>query len=160
MAGWLATRPFSFSFSREARHATSHSCRGTCRRHRRRVRVLVRPPFTDTPSSVLERGAGRRDRRIDPAGSLESARSPAGDPATYGNRAAQPRWVADGEANWVTATIVPGGQVIDKDWPLYVYAPKTVFSDRWYDAIGVFGHLSDITGASVVWSRLAKSKGD
>ena len=74
---------------------------------------------------------------------------------TYGNRAAQPRWVADGEANWVAATIVPGGQVIDKDWPLYVYAPKTVFSDRWYDAIGVFGHLSDITGASIVWSRLA-----
>ena len=33
--------------------------------------------------------------------------------------------------------------------------PKTVYSDRWYDAIGVFGHLSDITGASIVWPRLA-----
>ncbi len=74
---------------------------------------------------------------------------------TYGNRAAQPRWVADGEANWVAATVVPSGQIIDKHWPLYVYAPKTVYSDRWYDAIGVFGHLSDITGASIVWPRLA-----
>ena len=74
---------------------------------------------------------------------------------TYASRLAQPRWVADGEANWVAATIVPSGQIIDKDWPLYVYAPKTVYSDRWYDAIGVFGHLSDITGASVVWPRLA-----
>ncbi len=74
---------------------------------------------------------------------------------TYDNRAAQPRWVADGEANWVAATIVPSGQIIDKDWPQYVYGPKTVYSDRWYDAIGVFGHLSDITGASIVWPRLA-----
>jgi hypothetical protein len=74
---------------------------------------------------------------------------------TYDNRLAQPRWVADGEANWVAATVVPSGQIIDKDWPQYVYGPKTVYSDRWYDAIGVFGHLSDITGASVVWPRLA-----
>jgi hypothetical protein len=74
---------------------------------------------------------------------------------TYANRAAQPHWVADGEANWVAATVVPSGQVIDKDWPLYVYAPKTVYSDRGNDAMGVFGHLSDISAASVVWSRLA-----
>ncbi|HKW00706.1 MAG TPA: VWD domain-containing protein [Vicinamibacterales bacterium] len=76
---------------------------------------------------------------------------------TYNNRAAQPRWVADGEADWVGATIVPAGQAIDKYWPPYIFAPKTVYSDRWYDAIGVFGHLSDITSASVVWSRLAST---
>lgn len=74
---------------------------------------------------------------------------------TYANRAAQPPWVADGEADWVMATIVPSGQAVDKYWPVYVFSPKTVYSDRWYDAIGVFGHLSDITSASVVWPRLA-----
>jgi len=73
---------------------------------------------------------------------------------TYANRAAQPRWVADGEANWVAATILPSGQVISKYWPDYVYSPKTVYSDRWYDALGVFGHLSDISSPSLVWSRL------
>lgn len=76
---------------------------------------------------------------------------------TYNNRAAQPRWVADGEADWVGATIVPAGQAIDKYWPVYIFSPKTIYSDRWYDAIGVFGHLSDITSASVVWSRLAST---
>ena len=73
---------------------------------------------------------------------------------TYTNRAAQPRWVADGEANWVAATLLPSGQIISKYWPDYVYSPKTVYSDRWYDALGVFGHMSDISSPSLVWSRL------
>jgi uncharacterized protein YdeI (BOF family) len=74
---------------------------------------------------------------------------------TYDNRAAQPRWMADGEATWVMATVVPSAsQVVEHCWVPYVYGPKTVFSDRWYDAIGVFGHMSDITGASIVWPRL------
>ena len=29
-----------------------------------------------------------------------------------------------------------------------------MYSDRWYDALGVFGHLSDISSPSLVWSRL------
>lgn len=70
-------------------------------------------------------------------------------------RAKMPQWVADGEATWAQATIVPSAtDIIATKWALYVFGPKTPFYSRGYDAVGVFGHAGDLTGPSQVWTRM------
>ena len=70
-------------------------------------------------------------------------------------RANMPQWVADGEATWVQGTIVPSAtDVIEEQWTAYVFGPKTPFYSRTYDAVGVFGHASDLSGTDGVWSRM------
>jgi von Willebrand factor type D domain len=74
---------------------------------------------------------------------------------TYVNRASQPRWVADGTADWAMAEIVPQAtQVLEQPWRDYILDPKKLYSDRWYDAIGVFGHFSDLAPQAIAWGRL------
>ncbi len=70
-------------------------------------------------------------------------------------RANMPQWVADGEATWAQGTIVPSAtDVIEKHWTKYVFGPKTPFYSRAYDAVGVFGHASDLSSTAGVWSRM------
>ena len=70
-------------------------------------------------------------------------------------RANMPQWVADGEATWAQGTIVPSAtDVIEKHWTKYVFGPKTPFYSRTYDAVGVFGHASDLSSTDGVWSRM------
>ncbi len=65
-------------------------------------------------------------------------------------------WIVEGEATWVMAAVVPAvrGGIMEGKWNLYVFGPKTVYSDRSYDALGVFGHESDVAGNS---RRLAQA---
>jgi hypothetical protein len=44
--------------------------------------------------------------------------------------------------------------IFEGKWNLYVFGPKTVYSDRSYDAIGVYGHLGDLAGSQAVWPKL------
>jgi len=64
-------------------------------------------------------------------------------------------WITEGEATWVMATVVPAAtDILDTKWNSYVFGPATVYADRSYDAIGVYGHMSDVAGNDIVWSRL------
>ncbi len=64
-------------------------------------------------------------------------------------------WIKEGEATWVMAQRVPGGSnAIAKYWTAYVNSPAKAYSDRAYDGLGVFGHLSDLLGSDAVWPRL------
>ena len=67
-----------------------------------------------------------------------------------------PDWIGEGEATWVMAVVVPTADqlVIEDKWSLYASTPGTVYSQRSYDALGVFGHFSDLAGTSAVWPRL------
>jgi len=65
-----------------------------------------------------------------------------------------PEWIAEGEATWVMAAVVPTGKVFLKDWGMYVSTPATVYDDRSQDAIGVFGHQRDLKGEGWVWGKL------
>jgi hypothetical protein len=67
-----------------------------------------------------------------------------------------PDWIGEGEATWVMAVVVPTADqlVIEDKWTTYASTPGTVYSQRSYDALGVFGHASDLVGASAVWPRL------
>jgi hypothetical protein len=70
-------------------------------------------------------------------------------------RSKMPQWVADGEATWAQATIVPSAtNIIESKWTSYLFYPKTPFYSRAYDAVGVFGHASDLNGNSLVWTRM------
>lgn len=70
-------------------------------------------------------------------------------------RAKMPQWVADGEATWAQATIVPSAtDIIADKWSAYVFQPQTPAFMRAYDAIGIFGHAQDLTGPDMVWSRM------
>jgi hypothetical protein len=72
-----------------------------------------------------------------------------------GARSKMPQWVADGEATWAQATVVPSAtDIIADKWTSYVFYPKAPTFSRAYDAIGVFGHAQDLTGPGVVWSRM------
>jgi len=65
------------------------------------------------------------------------------------------RWMIEGEADFVMATLGPGSDVYVKDWNVYATSPTTKFVDRGQDGIGVFGHLADVTGGlAVVWGRM------
>jgi hypothetical protein len=70
-------------------------------------------------------------------------------------RSRMPQWVADGEATWAQATIVPAAtDIIADKWTKYLFYPKTPFYSRAYDAVGVFGHAGDLNGPSLVWTRM------
>jgi von Willebrand factor type D domain len=70
-------------------------------------------------------------------------------------RSKMPQWVADGEATWAQATIVPSAtDIIASKWTSYLFYPKTPFYSRGYDAVGVFGHAGDLNGPSQVWTRM------
>lgn len=70
-------------------------------------------------------------------------------------------WIAEGEATWVQFTVEPGADIGDymlKEiggiWAPYIKNPTTIYAHRSYDAVGVFGHLSDLTGSDSVWPKL------
>jgi len=66
-----------------------------------------------------------------------------------------PAWVKEGEATWAQVAAVPEGtNVVQKLWTMYSTSPATAYMDRSEDALGVFGHLSDLVGADAVWARL------
>jgi hypothetical protein len=66
-----------------------------------------------------------------------------------------PPWIAEGEAVWAQATIVPAGSsVLAYDWNTYATSLATPYSNRGQDAIGVFGHLTDTAGSLAVWPKL------
>ena len=69
MAEWLATRPFSFSFSGGASCDLAFLSRVLAVVDRGRIPVLVRPPFTGTAGSVLERAPAAAVGAADLAGS-------------------------------------------------------------------------------------------
>ncbi|HUL72059.1 MAG TPA: VWD domain-containing protein [Vicinamibacterales bacterium] len=76
---------------------------------------------------------------------------------SYPVRASQPPWVAEGSATWVMLDLLPAGNQIpftEQAWAQYIAGPKTVYSTRRYDGVGVFGHFNDIAPESIVWSRL------
>ncbi len=65
-------------------------------------------------------------------------------------------WIREGQATWVMCDIVPGASIpkLDENWGKYTGAPTTLYSDRSYDAVGVYGHLGDLEGPSAVWPTL------
>ena len=64
-------------------------------------------------------------------------------------------WVTEGTADWVMADIDPKGEAaLAGYWDQYAKYPSTAYTDRSYDAIGVFGHLSDLLGDQAVIPRL------
>ncbi len=71
-----------------------------------------------------------------------------------------PPWIAEGEATWAMFAVVPGADQTDYllppagIWKPYISQPGTIYSTRAYDAVGVFGHLSDLVGEEPVWSLL------
>lgn len=66
-----------------------------------------------------------------------------------------PLWVLEGEADWAALTLVPTGTgPFGPHWNLYVQNLSIPFATRQYDAVGVFGHLSDLAGAGTVWPKL------
>ena len=66
-----------------------------------------------------------------------------------------PAWIKEGEATWAMAAVVPAGSsVVAKHWTAYAESPKTPYMDRSYNAVGVFGHLSDVAGDGLVWSKV------
>lgn len=63
-----------------------------------------------------------------------------------------PSWVVEGEAEWVSATLAPGGTVSPGWWEDYLSQPQDPLFGRTYDAIGFYAHMSDI--GLDPWSRL------
>lgn len=81
----------------------------------------------------------------------------------YQQRAAQtgaamrsvPPWIVEGEATWVMAAVVPAGHdFVDGRWNDYASTPRKIYPLRSEDAVGVFGHESDIAGDADVWPKL------
>src|SRR5579885_368503 len=65
-------------------------------------------------------------------------------------------WLTEGEATWVMCDLVPGAVIpkIVTMWGLYTGNPLAVYSDRSYDAVGVYGHLSDMTDPATIWGKM------
>src|SRR5579862_6586542 len=65
-------------------------------------------------------------------------------------------WISEGEATWAMSAIVPEADavILGNKWSPYVNQPTTVYAKRSYDAIGVYGHLSDLAGNEAVWPKL------
>ena len=65
-------------------------------------------------------------------------------------------WISEGEATWAMSAIVPEADavILGNKWSPYVNQPTTVYAKRSYDAIGVYGHLSDLAGDEAVWPKL------
>ncbi len=76
----------------------------------------------------------------------------------FGQRKSIRPWINEGAADWVMVTVVPEApSVIQHHWTPYIDTPGTKFSDRGYDGVGVFGHLSDIIGENATWPMLLES---
>lgn len=76
---------------------------------------------------------------------------------TWDNATSVPEWVTEGEAMWAEFAVRPeecdsGGQC--NWWTPYVNQPDLLYQYRWYDGLGLFGHMSDLAGETEVWSRL------
>jgi hypothetical protein len=64
-------------------------------------------------------------------------------------------WIHEGEATWVMDELDPGATVETTAWATYTNTPSTPYSQREYDAVGVYGHEGDITGDQTpIWSQL------
>ena len=64
-------------------------------------------------------------------------------------------WVGEGEPTWVMAKLHPTATVYTKHWETYANSPQTVYLDRAYDGVGLFGHLGDVLGKQdAVWPLL------
>ena len=65
------------------------------------------------------------------------------------------RWVSEGEATWVMEQLHPTNTVDDAAWFKYTFTPTTVYGDRAYDAVGVYGHQGDLAGdQGTIWPVL------
>lgn len=66
------------------------------------------------------------------------------------------KWISEGEATWVMLAVVPSASnaIMGDKWLPYVNNPDVYFKYRSYDAVGVYGHMSDVAGDSVVWPTL------
>ncbi|MGP8097585.1 MAG: VWD domain-containing protein [Steroidobacteraceae bacterium] len=67
-----------------------------------------------------------------------------------------PAWIVEGEPTWAMAVVVPqvDNTIMGDKWPDYLNKPTQGYQTRSYDAVGLFGHLSDVAGDAVVWPRL------
>ena len=66
-----------------------------------------------------------------------------------------PAWLTEGEAAWVEATLLSSTyRALQLAWRDYVSTPKGHLYDRSYNAIGFYGHLSDVTNAGAVAKNL------
>jgi hypothetical protein len=64
-------------------------------------------------------------------------------------------WIVEGEPTWAMAAVVPAGSaVVAQSWNDYATSPEKMYLKRRQDAIGVFGHMSDVAGDATVWERL------
>jgi hypothetical protein len=63
-------------------------------------------------------------------------------------------WIAEGEATWVMYDMVDGVSPTIGRWTDYVDQPARVYMQRSEDAVGIFGHLQDLSNTGVVWSRM------
>ena len=65
--------------------------------------------------------------------------------------AAMPNWIAEGEATWVMAQVVPEATVYIKCWlgPLRQHPARRRTCERSYDGVGLFGHEGDLAGQDV-----------
>jgi hypothetical protein len=65
-------------------------------------------------------------------------------------------WILEGEPTWAMVAAVPTvtGLFIENKWVPYINGPKTEYYKRWYDAVGVFAHQSDLVGDNDVWNKL------
>jgi hypothetical protein len=64
------------------------------------------------------------------------------------------RWILEGEADWVMATLVKEADVYIRDSNEYATTPTRQFVERGQDGLGVFGHLGDQAGPTLVWTRM------
>ena len=67
-----------------------------------------------------------------------------------------PAWIVEGEPTWAMVAVVPAADavIMGNKWSPYVNDPTTVYVNRSYDAIGVYGHLGDFAGDQAVWPKL------
>ena len=69
--------------------------------------------------------------------------------------ASVPWWIREGEPTWAMAAVVPGARsVLEVKWNTYASTPQKEYFNRGYDGIGIFGHMSDVAGDTIVWGRL------
>jgi hypothetical protein len=75
---------------------------------------------------------------------------------TVANFSGRHKWVTEGEATWAQFTAFPLATTTGMNgwWPYYSFHPEVLYVNRAYDAVGVYGHLSDLAGNDTVWSRL------
>ena len=66
------------------------------------------------------------------------------------------KWISEGEATWAMLAVVPSASdaIMGNKWLPYVNNPDTYYKYRSYDAVGVYGHMSDVAGDSLVWPAL------